>query len=140
MEDIREVCESGEAQATNNPARWELWRQDDNGIRVVVAHFEEQEAAREALARFESRHHKQTYWIEREENRLSESAREETLAAPFPCRGLKNDRSDAQNLYSRGGTLVHGLPQQRTGRPKCQQGEQQSHPLVQFGQLTKPLP
>ena len=53
-----------EAKITNNMTRWELWRQDDNGIRVLVARFEEQEAAREAVVRFESRHHKQTYWIE----------------------------------------------------------------------------
>ena len=64
MRDIRGVCVSGEAEVTNNLTRWELWRQDDNGIRALIACFDEQEAAREALLRFESRHHKQTYWIE----------------------------------------------------------------------------
>ncbi len=64
MGDIREVCVAGEAEVTSNVTRWELWRQDDNGIRALIACFEEQEQAREALARFESRHHKQTYWIE----------------------------------------------------------------------------
>jgi hypothetical protein len=43
---------------------WELWRQDDNGIRVLVSRFEDEEAAMIALARFESQHHKQTYWLE----------------------------------------------------------------------------
>ncbi len=55
---------SGESEITNHLTRWKLWRQDDNGVRVLIACFEDQEAAREALARFESRHHKQTYWIE----------------------------------------------------------------------------
>jgi hypothetical protein len=43
---------------------WELWRQDDNGVRALIACFEEREAAMSALARFESQHHKQTYWLE----------------------------------------------------------------------------
>lgn len=43
---------------------WELWRQDDNGVCVLVACFADHEAATGALARFESQHHKQTYWIE----------------------------------------------------------------------------
>ena len=55
---------SGQAEVANNLTRWELWRQDDNGVRVLIACFEEQEGAREAQVRFESRHHKQTYWIE----------------------------------------------------------------------------
>ncbi len=42
---------------------WELWRQDDHGNRVLVASFEDQESALQALARFESHHHKQTYWL-----------------------------------------------------------------------------
>jgi hypothetical protein len=46
---------------------WELWRQDDNGIRVLVASFEHEESELQALARFESHQHKQTYWIEKEE-------------------------------------------------------------------------
>ena len=51
-------------EATVNRPCWELWRQDDNGVRLLVACFEDQEAAMIALARFESQHHKQTYWIE----------------------------------------------------------------------------
>ena len=62
--EILEMRMSGKSEIANNPTRWELWRQDDNGVRVLIAGFEDQEAASEALARFESRHHKQTYWIE----------------------------------------------------------------------------
>ena len=41
----------------------ELWRQDDNGNRVLVATYprlEEAEAERDA---FEARAHKQIYWV-----------------------------------------------------------------------------
>jgi len=55
---------SGESEIANHLTRWELWRQDDNGVRVLIACFEDQAVAYEALARFESRHHKQPYWIE----------------------------------------------------------------------------
>jgi hypothetical protein len=51
-------------RSTGEQHRWELWRQDDNGVRNLIAGFEDQEAALAALARFESQHHKQTYWIE----------------------------------------------------------------------------
>lgn len=47
--------------------RWELWRQDDNGIRTLIASYEEKEAAWKALSEFESHHHKQTYWIEKKQ-------------------------------------------------------------------------
>jgi len=47
--------------------RWELWRQDDNGNRVVIRELAEEAVAISELARFESLHHKQTYWIERSE-------------------------------------------------------------------------
>jgi len=43
---------------------WELWRQDDHGVRIAIARFDDREAALAALARFESQHHKQTYWLE----------------------------------------------------------------------------
>jgi len=51
-------------ETVENRPFWELWRQDDHGNRVLVARFEDQEAALQALARFESQHHKQTYWLE----------------------------------------------------------------------------
>ena len=43
---------------------WALWRQDDNGVRVRVETFATREAAAARQAEFESRHHKQIYWIE----------------------------------------------------------------------------
>jgi hypothetical protein len=51
-------------EAVSKSSCWELWRQDDNGNRLLVASFEEREVALTALDRFESQHHKQTYWIE----------------------------------------------------------------------------
>ncbi len=47
-----------------NDARWELWRQDDNGNRILMSSFAERTEAEAALARFEALHHKQTYWLE----------------------------------------------------------------------------
>lgn len=44
---------------------WELWRQDDNGIKVLVARYEDREQALARVEKFESSHHKQTYWIEK---------------------------------------------------------------------------
>lgn len=51
-------------EAADNRSGWELWRQDDHGNRVLVACFEDPEVALKALARFDSQHHKQTYWLE----------------------------------------------------------------------------
>jgi hypothetical protein len=64
MQDSRAILMSGEPQGTDKHTLWELWRQDDNGVRVLIACFEDHGPALEVLARFESRHHKQTYWIE----------------------------------------------------------------------------
>jgi hypothetical protein len=50
--------------ATSSPQAWALWRQDDNGNRVRVDAFATREAAAARQAEFESRHHKQIYWIE----------------------------------------------------------------------------
>jgi hypothetical protein len=44
---------------------WCLWRQDDNGVRAVVARFSGRVKARRALERFEGLHHRQMYWLER---------------------------------------------------------------------------
>lgn len=46
------------------PIRWLLWRQDDNGHRSVLASFSALLKARNELARLESSTHKQMYWIE----------------------------------------------------------------------------
>jgi hypothetical protein len=46
-------------------APWRVVRQDDNGNRYLVAVFEDHEQAQRARAEFESRGHKQIYWVER---------------------------------------------------------------------------
>lgn len=46
------------------PIRWLLWRQDDNGHRSVLASFSALLKARNELERLESSKHKQMYWIE----------------------------------------------------------------------------
>ena len=52
------------AEAADAACGWEVWRQDDNGVRLRVAAFASREAAEARIAEFESHHHKQTYWIE----------------------------------------------------------------------------
>ncbi len=52
-----------ESDFSNKRSSWQLWRQDDNGVRVLVAEYAEQESALKALAQLESHHHKSTYWI-----------------------------------------------------------------------------
>lgn len=47
--------------------RWALWRQDDNGNRVLMRRFAEIEEAEREQRAYEARGHKQTYWIERAE-------------------------------------------------------------------------
>jgi hypothetical protein len=64
MHDSGGVRTFGKSRGTDKRTLWELWRQDDNGVRVLIACFEDHGVALEALAQFESRHHKQTYWIE----------------------------------------------------------------------------
>lgn len=50
--------------ADSPAAAWALWRQDDNGNRVRIETFATREAALARQAEFESRHHKQIYWVE----------------------------------------------------------------------------
>lgn len=52
-----------EPDASKKQSYWQLWRQDDNGVRVLVAEYAQKELALKALAQLESHHHKQTYWI-----------------------------------------------------------------------------
>jgi hypothetical protein len=63
MHDPGELQMFGKPRSTDEQRCWELWRQDDNGICNLIACFEDHEAALAAHARFESQHHKQTYWI-----------------------------------------------------------------------------
>ncbi len=49
--------------AHKNLPTWQLWRQDDNGVRILMAEYKDEALALQALAEFESHQHKQTYWI-----------------------------------------------------------------------------
>ena len=44
--------------------RYELWRQDDNGNRVLIAVYATEAEAEAERAMFEARAHKQMYWVE----------------------------------------------------------------------------
>jgi len=48
----------------DEPTRWVIWRQDDNGHRAIVESFSALQKARRELLRLESSAHKQMYWIE----------------------------------------------------------------------------
>lgn len=54
---------TSQSESFNKLSTWQLWRQDDNGVRMLVAEYEDQDLALKALAEFESHRHKQTYWI-----------------------------------------------------------------------------
>ncbi|MDI2132143.1 SPOR domain-containing protein [Yinghuangia seranimata] len=47
--------------------RWQVWRQDDNGARFLIASYDTENEARERLAAMEHTggHHKQLYWMAR---------------------------------------------------------------------------
>lgn len=49
-----------------SPPSWELWRQDDNGNRVLMRVFQHEEDAIRERDAFEARGHKQTYWLQRQ--------------------------------------------------------------------------
>ena len=52
-------------EAATASARWEVWRQDDNGNRYLVSAHPDEAAARRRLDELESGVvHKQVYWIE----------------------------------------------------------------------------
>lgn len=42
---------------------YELWRQDDNGNRFLIATYVDRAAAEQCLAKLTRSAHKQTYWI-----------------------------------------------------------------------------
>jgi hypothetical protein len=42
---------------------WIVWRQDDNGNRYEVARLASRDEADRLAAEYESRGHKQTYWV-----------------------------------------------------------------------------
>ena len=43
---------------------YELWRQDDNGVKYLIGVFPNKLDALKSLQEFESFHHKQTYWLQ----------------------------------------------------------------------------
>lgn len=43
---------------------WCLWRQDDNGNRVLIRCFADRRAAERMRDEMEARGHKQLYWVE----------------------------------------------------------------------------
>lgn len=49
------------------PIRWQVWRQDDNGARFLLASYETEDEARTRLEEIEKTggHHKQLYWMSR---------------------------------------------------------------------------
>lgn len=67
----RQAIRAGETLEILPATRWELWRQDDNGNRVLIRAFANRDEAEAELGRFESLQHKQTYWLD--ENRTSGS-------------------------------------------------------------------
>jgi hypothetical protein len=44
--------------------RFRLWRQDDNGNRVLIREYADREAAELARDEMQARGHKQLYWVE----------------------------------------------------------------------------
>jgi hypothetical protein len=60
--DFSDLWISPEAQPAGR--RREVWRQDDNGQRVMVESFQSARAAQCFLQKLESHKHKQFYWIE----------------------------------------------------------------------------
>jgi hypothetical protein len=46
---------------------WVVWRMDDNGNQFEIARFPSLEEAHKLAKEFESRGHKQTYWVSRKE-------------------------------------------------------------------------
>ncbi len=58
----RRFCDHRSSMAAD--VRYELWRQDDNGIRVKIDVYLTEAQAETARATFEAGAHKQMYWVE----------------------------------------------------------------------------
>jgi hypothetical protein len=50
---------------------WTVWRQDDNGIKAKVSGCVSEQQARDLVAEFEAKGHKQLYWLEGPSSRSS---------------------------------------------------------------------
>lgn len=48
---------------TNGNNQYLLWRQDDNGQVFLISRFHSREQAERARSNFQSRGHKQLYWV-----------------------------------------------------------------------------
>lgn len=48
---------------------WKLKRRDDHGNQYIMASYDSEEEARNMMKEYESRRHKQTYWIEKSETK-----------------------------------------------------------------------
>lgn len=48
----------------NRRASWQLKRQDDHGNKTVMEEFSSSEAAEKQMNYYQSKGHKQTYWVE----------------------------------------------------------------------------
>lgn len=55
-----------------NRAKFELWRQDDNGNYFLVGAFPDKAGAEQRLAELTRNPHKQTYWIKENHGALQE--------------------------------------------------------------------
>jgi ribose 5-phosphate isomerase B len=44
--------------------KWIVWRRDDNGNQYEVARYDSKEEAEATAEEFESRRHRQVYWVE----------------------------------------------------------------------------
>lgn len=63
-EDVSEWLDYFRKQGWDFNARWELWRQDDNGHKHRVAQLSSKREANCRADEFERKGHKQTYWVE----------------------------------------------------------------------------
>lgn len=50
-------------EGARGDGRWELWRQDDAGNRILVSRHASRDEAEASMAEYEARGHKQTYWV-----------------------------------------------------------------------------
>lgn len=53
-------------QTEQSLKRWEVWRMDDNGNQFKILAGLNREEAEQAVARYEAKGHKQTYWMQAE--------------------------------------------------------------------------
>jgi len=77
---------------------WQLWRQDDNGMRFLVGDFADRRAAEQRLAELTQCQHKQTFWLS-ESNAGQATINPETPSAPRTAPGTNSKH--VKNVYLR---------------------------------------